>query len=170
MVRLVEPSSYFNSVNAMYRHRRERNWHPQSACLPAIDQDMASLIQLQKTKTIWCSAAGPHGNQPTFAIGTSDGVKLVRLRSQSLELLVQHLGWPRNDQGRDTLAVDFWTETTVLAGMRSGKVRLWDIRANGANVRFQHMSCVRDVRAIDEHKVLVAGLEDKVRLTRCMLC
>ncbi|KAL8933971.1 MAG: hypothetical protein Q9211_005475 [Gyalolechia sp. 1 TL-2023] len=164
MVRLVEPSSYFNGVNAMYRHRQERNWHPGSASLPAIDQDMACLIQLQKTNTIWCSAAGPHANQPIFAVGTSDGVKLVGLRNESLEILVQHLDWPRDDQGRDTLAVEFWTETTVLAGMRSGKVRLWDIRANGANVRFQHMGTVRHVRAIDEHKVLVAGLKDKLSL------
>ncbi|KAL9025854.1 MAG: hypothetical protein Q9196_005391 [Gyalolechia fulgens] len=108
--------------------------------------------------------AGPHANQPIFAVGTSDGVKLVGLRNESLEILVQHLDWPRDDQGRDTLAVEFWTETTVLAGMRSGKVRLWDIRANGANVRFQHMGTVRHVRAIDEHKVLVAGLKDKLSL------
>ncbi|KAL8718243.1 MAG: hypothetical protein Q9225_004601 [Loekoesia sp. 1 TL-2023] len=62
------------------------------------------------------------------------------------------------------VGVDFWTQNLVLGGMRSGKVRMWDIRVNGANLRFQHPSCVSHVRAIDEHKVLVAGLRHKLSM------
>lgn len=153
----------------MYRYRSDRNWHPGSACLPVIDRDVACQIQLQGINTLWCSAAGPHKNVSLFAIGTSGGVKVVGLRDlSSPEFLAQH-DWHGCDQGHDTLAIDFWTENTVLAGMRSGKVQLWDIRANGTNVRFHHSSCVRHVRAIDEHKILVAGVKDKVRRLLCDL-
>lgn len=167
MILLVEPSQYFSSLSDIYRHRRDRNWDPGSACLPVIDGDVACFIQLRGTNTIWCSAAGPHPNAPVFAVGTSRGVRLFECRDLASPECLAFQNWPCNDpsQGRDdTLAIDFWTEHAVLAGMRSGKVRLWDIRANGTNVRFQHTSCVRQVRAIDEHKVLVAGLKNSLSM------
>ncbi|KAI4132361.1 MAG: hypothetical protein LQ338_000709 [Usnochroma carphineum] len=86
------------------------------------------------------------------------------LRDESMQTSLQEYNWSDDERSHDTLAVDFWTHNNVLCGMRSGRVRMWDIRANGANVRLQHASCVSHVRAIDENKVLVAGLKNQLAL------
>ncbi|KAL8648235.1 MAG: hypothetical protein Q9210_005112 [Variospora velana] len=134
-----------------------------TAYLPEIDAQVASVVRLPgKVKTVWCSAAGPHAHHPIFAVGTSHGAKLVGLRDESVETWLQEYNWPDDERTHDTFAVEFWNRNNVICGMRSGKVRMWDIRANGANVRLQHGSCVSHIRAIDEHKILVAGLRDQL--------
>ncbi|KAI4178934.1 MAG: hypothetical protein LQ348_005492 [Seirophora lacunosa] len=158
-----EPSEYMSNLNNFRDWRRRHNYHPQTAYLPEIDAQVASIIRLpSRVKTVWCSAAGPHTRHPVFAVGTSHGAKLVGLREESVETWLQEFDWPDDERTHDTFAVDFWTRDNVMCGMRSGKVRMWDTRANGANVRLQHASCVSHIRAIDEHKVLVAGLRDQV--------
>ncbi|KAL9050809.1 MAG: hypothetical protein Q9206_004942 [Seirophora lacunosa] len=163
IIRLLQPSEYMSNLNNFRDWRRRHNYHPQTAYLPEIDAQVASIIRLpSRVKTVWCSAAGPHTRHPVFAVGTSHGAKLVGLREESVETWLQEFDWPDDERTHDTFAVDFWTRDNVMCGMRSGKVRMWDTRANGANVRLQHASCVSHIRAIDEHKVLVAGLRDQL--------
>lgn len=163
IIRLLQPSEYVINLNNFRDWRRRHNYHPQTAYLPEIDAQVASVVRLPgKVKTVWCSAAGPHAHHPIFAVGTSHGAKLVGLRDESVETWLQEYDWPDDERTHDTFAVEFWNPNNVLCGMRSGKVRMWDIRANGANVRLQHGSCVSHIQAIDEHKILVAGLRDQV--------
>lgn len=145
------------------RWQRQHSYHPETAYVPEIDANASGVVKLgRKVETVWCSAAGPHAHRSVFAVGTSVGAQLVGLRDGSVETWSQEYNWPDDEQSHDTNAVDFLSHTNVLCGMRSGKVRLWDIRSNGSNVRFQHGSCVLHVRAIDENKALVAGLDDMV--------
>ncbi|KAI4135984.1 MAG: hypothetical protein LQ341_005818 [Variospora aurantia] len=163
IIRLLQPSEYVINLNNFRDWRRRHNYHPQTAYLPEIDAQVASVVRLPgKVKTVWCSAAGPHAHHPIFAVGTSHGAKLVGLRDESVETWLQEYDWPDDERTHDTFAVEFWNPNNVLCGMRSGKVRMWDIRANGANVRLQHGSCVSHIQAIDEHKILVAGLRDQL--------
>lgn len=160
LIRLLEPWQYIANLRGQWQ--RQRNYHWRTAYLPEIDAQIGSVVRLPSSvKTVWCSAAGPY-NRPVFAVGTSHGVRLVMLRDESMQTSLQEYNWSDDERSHDTLAVDFWTHNNVLCGMRSGRVRMWDIRANGANVRLQHASCVSHVRAIDENKVLVAGLKNQV--------
>lgn len=167
MIRLIEPSAYSTIVNNALNWQRERDLDrsmPQDAYLPGIGIEPGSRVPLaEKVNTVWCSAAGPHTDSAMFAVGTSRGTQLVGSRGDAVTELRRESNWPDDETSLDTLAVDFQTHTNVLCGMRSGKVRLWDCRANDSNVKFQHGSCVTHLRAISEEKVLVAGLEDQVR-------
>lgn len=123
--------------------------------------DLSNLMLRSSSRfnTIWASAAGPHqGNQNLFAVGTSNGVMLVHLWDRAMA----EDPWAGGEYVADTLAVDFWGHWNVLSGMRNGKVRLWDLRSHGSNVRFQHASCVVNIKSLDRNQILVAGHKDKV--------
>ncbi|KAL9587936.1 MAG: hypothetical protein Q9203_003243 [Teloschistes exilis] len=123
--------------------------------------DLSGAIRRSGFNTVWASAAGPHqGDYNEFAVGTSNGVLHFRVGGDRCS--EQESRWPGDEHSADTFAVDFWGSSSVLAGMRSGKVRLWDTRSQGANVRFQHASCVVDIKTLDQHRILVAGLKNKV--------
>ncbi|KAL8991963.1 MAG: hypothetical protein Q9169_007489 [Polycauliona sp. 2 TL-2023] len=100
-----------------------------------------------------------------FAVGDSKGTSLISLSDigagSSGDIEREACG---DDGTTETLAVEFWKPELVLSGMRSGKVRLWDTRSRGTNMRFQHPSCISHIRAIDNNKVLVAGLAAKMAI------
>lgn len=163
LTRLLEPHEYRDSFNHVRDRQRPHDYHWPTAYLPPIDGDVTNTIRLPtKVNTIWCSAAGPQTYHAVFAVGTSRGAAFVALSNVAVHSWVLDYTWPDKGRSHDTLALDFWTESNLLCGMRSGKVRLWDMRANGSNVRFRHGSCVSHIRVVGENKVLVAGLENRV--------
>lgn len=167
LIPLVDPST-FRSYNESFRQRRPRvlyNHAYPSHVLPNLDGDVASLMtSSQGVHTIWASAASPRVDSTMFAVGDSKGTFLVRLTGDSVSDVGGQREWCGNEQAAETLAVDFWKPDLVLSGMRSGKVRLWDIRSKGTNVRFQHPSCISNIRAIGDDKVLVAGLAARMAI------
>ncbi|KAL9591424.1 MAG: hypothetical protein Q9179_007739 [Wetmoreana sp. 5 TL-2023] len=162
MIRLIPPSVYMTNLHNSHRYRQARNYHPGSSILPEIDNTVSSVIRLHKVNTIWDSAAGPYIDKTVFAVGNSKGAIAIGLVGNTAQTWEQKCDWPGDEQAAETLAVDFWGPDVVLAGMRSGKVRMWDLRSNGANVRFQHSTCVVNVRGLDQNQILVAGLKDKL--------
>ncbi|KAL8921135.1 MAG: hypothetical protein Q9208_005888 [Pyrenodesmia sp. 3 TL-2023] len=168
LIRLIDPSAYSTIVDNALNAHRERGVGlsiAQEAYLPEIGIEPGSRVPLvEKVNTVWCSAAGPHTNSAIFAVGTSRGTQLVGSRGDQVTVLRHESNWPDDETALDTLAVDFQTHTNVLCGMRSGKVRLWDCRANDSNIKFHHGSCITHLRVISEEKVLVAGLKDQLSL------
>ncbi|KAL8952647.1 MAG: hypothetical protein Q9222_001453 [Ikaeria aurantiellina] len=130
----------------------------------ALDDNIGSIIHPHGVNTVWASAAEPSSSRGTaFAVGTSKGVILAGLDAQTTTTSTQICNWTPDDDHSctpDTTSVDFWSPDTILAGLRNGKVRIWDTRSNGTNTRFLHhpASCVNHVRTLDENKILVAGL------------
>ncbi|KAL8834645.1 MAG: hypothetical protein Q9170_003647 [Blastenia crenularia] len=164
LVRLLEPQAYFANLERL-EHRRSMYDYGTSAFNQELDVPVGCQVQLpSKTKSIWCSVAGPHTDRAVFAIGTACGVELVEMRDRYLDPSVHRHDWPRSNQAHNTFAVDFWNHNVVLAGTRNGKVRVWDIRSNGSNVRFKHPSSTTHIRATNENKVLVAGLDRKLSM------
>ncbi|KAL8685677.1 MAG: hypothetical protein Q9218_007608 [Villophora microphyllina] len=162
MTRLIEPRQYIRNRHRARHLSDSSNYPAQRREVARIDAAVSSVIHPHKINTIWNSAAGPHTNQAVFAVGTSKGVMVVGLKGNTAQTWEQECHWPGDESAAETLAVDFWQPDVVLAGMRSGKVRMWDLRSGGATVRFQHASCVVNVRALDQNKILVAGHKDKV--------
>ncbi|KAL8856417.1 MAG: hypothetical protein Q9178_006987 [Gyalolechia marmorata] len=165
---LVDPST-FRTCNETFRQGRRGLLYDQnnpSHHLPGLDGDFARMIKYPKdpVETIWASAASPRVDSTMFAVGDSKGTSLVELVGNGAVDLDGQREWCGNGQAVETVTVDFWTPNLILSGMRSGKVRVWDIRSKGTNVRFQHPSCISNIRAIDDHKVLVAGLEAKMAI------
>lgn len=150
-----------NAHNARI-HRQNYNYHPWTRVLPVIDDNISSVTRLYNLDTIWHSVAGPHTDQCTFAVGTSKGAMTVGLVGNTAEIWTKACDWPGDEQAAGTPAVDFWNPNVVLAGMRSGKVRMWDLRSDGANVRMQHPTCVTNVKGLNQNRVLVAGLRHQV--------
>lgn len=143
-------------------HRRTP--YDRSQYLPSLDGDVPSLTTSSKgVHTIWASAASPLVSPTMFAIGDSRGTLLLSLTGNGADLSGQR-ECCGNKKPAETLAVDFWKPNHVLSGMRSGKVRLWDTRSKGTNIRFQHPSCISNIRSIDDNKVLVAGLAAKMAI------
>ena len=166
MVRLVEPH-FFSSATASVQPVPTSDAFMSNLNLPHIDQMVAAQISLQKATAIWSSSANPYAYDPLFAVGTSEGIRLLSLDRISFITSFPLLDWPDSEGRRDVLALDFWKPSLLIAGMRDGKLGLWDIRANGTTVRVQHPSAVGHVRGIDEHKFIVAGLKDKVCARDC---
>ncbi|CAO1602277.1 hypothetical protein XANCAGTX0491_005903 [Xanthoria calcicola] len=164
---LANPSA-FRVNNGNFRQRRPRGQRDHaypSHDLPNLDGDIAALFTFPKdVHTIWASAASPRIDSTMFAVGDSNGTCLVRLIGNGISDVGSQREWCGNEQAAETLTVDFWKPDLVLSGMRSGRVQIWDIRSKGMNVRFQHPSCISNVRAIDDNKVLVAGLAAKMAI------
>ncbi|KAL8682744.1 MAG: hypothetical protein Q9186_001255 [Xanthomendoza sp. 1 TL-2023] len=130
-----------------------------------LDEDINVVFRAVNVKTIWSSVASPSVDTTMFAVATSKGAMLVGLKGGTDQTWTTRADFAGDDGAADTLAVDFWNSNLVLAGMRSGKVRLWDLRSDGANnVRFQHSSSVRNIKVLDDNKILVAGLKNKMAI------
>ncbi|KAL8797422.1 MAG: hypothetical protein Q9182_007199 [Xanthomendoza sp. 2 TL-2023] len=132
--------------------------------LPNLDEDISIVFRAVNVKTIWSSVASPCVETTMFAVGTSQGAMLIGLKGGTDQTWMTRATGADDDEAADALAVDFWKSNLVLAGMRSGKVRLWDLRSDSATVRFQHPSSVRNIKALDDNKVLVAGLRNKMAI------
>ncbi|KAL8850182.1 MAG: hypothetical protein Q9221_004868 [Calogaya cf. arnoldii] len=167
LIPLVEPST-FQIQNESFQQPRPLLLHNdayQSLPFPDLTGDVVlSMPSPEGVHTIWASAASPRIDSTMFAVGDSKGTFLVRLTGNGVSDVGGQREWCGNERAPETLTVDFWKPDLVLSGMRSGKVRLWDIRSKGTNVRFQHLSCISNIRAIDDNKVLVAGLANKMAI------
>ena len=162
LLQLVPPD-HFNQSMLVAGHRIQQDpANMDSVPLPLLDVGGAAITQPRSIKTIWSSAAGPHIDTMIFAVGTSTGVATIGGRCGIHATELEAIHWPTSEANRDTLSVDFWNHQTVLAGLRNGQIRLWDTRAGGANIRFQHPSCVTHIRRHNDNQVVVAGLENKV--------
>lgn len=132
---------------------------------------MPRLSQIKDTATLWCSAARPQSDEPMFAIGTSEGVYTVRSNQAQWHLnrrpfahgdSMQH-GARKQKRSSDTLAIEWLGPNVVASGLRNSSINLGDIRSGGQVTRLQHPHSVRQIRKVDEYRIVVAGYQS-VRL------
>jgi len=65
----------------------------------------------------------------------------------------------RRRTGRsEFLAVDWLTEHVLISATRRGRLHLWDMRTQTGTARLLSNGAVESVRAIDENRLLVAGM------------
>ncbi|KAL8811985.1 MAG: hypothetical protein Q9200_001383 [Gallowayella weberi] len=155
---LKDPSAVLSDVEEM------ANDDAGSRALPNLDEDVSTELRAVNVKTVWSSVAAPYVDSTMFAVATSQGAMVIGLQGDTEQTWMTRAAGACDDEDTDTLAVEFWKSNLVLAGMRSGKVRLWDLRSDSTNVRFQHPSSVRNIKALDDNKILVAGLRNKMAI------
>ena len=64
---------------------------------------------------------------------------------------------------QDILAVEFLSDSLLAAGCRDGSFWLHDLRSEGKVQRLRFPSAITHIKGLDEHKALVAGMENNVR-------
>ncbi|CRG86732.1 hypothetical protein PISL3812_03743 [Talaromyces islandicus] len=112
--------------------------------------------------SMWCSAAKPGSdNDPIFAIGTSDGLYILRDRG-GMDLIHANITLPtRRPRGAsedvDLLALDWLSPTVIATGFRNSLVGLYDVRSRGFATRIKHPRSVGQVKRVDENRLVVAG-------------
>ncbi|QKX60728.1 uncharacterized protein TRUGW13939_07874 [Talaromyces rugulosus] len=123
----------------------------------------ASQLPLELTghdSTMWCSAARPDsGNDPFFAVGTSEG--LYTFRQGDMALTRANINLPKRSRKAskdvDLLALDWLSPTVIATGFRNSLVGLYDVRSSGFATRIQHPRSVGQVKRVDENRLVVAG-------------
>ena len=96
-------------------------------------------------------------SESLVAIGRYNGFDVVNPAAS-----VRHLDPVETES--DVLAVHWKSPTVVLAGARNGVVWLYDRRSRIGIMRLNHPSAVTAIRAPDEYRVTVAGMQDQVGL------
>ncbi|KAI5273770.1 hypothetical protein E4T47_03075 [Aureobasidium subglaciale] len=102
--------------------------------------------------TLWTASPSPMGAaSDVIAIGSSEGVYMLNAQGDYL----QH-----HRLREDVRSIDWLTPNVAVGGTRTGPVYLWDVRADGASLRFKHTSGVTGVRSLgDGSRVLVSGFK-----------
>jgi hypothetical protein len=109
---------------------------------------------------MWCSAARPDsGNDPFFAVGTSEG--LYTLRQGDITLTRADINLPKRSRKAskdvDLLALDWLSPTVIATGFRNSLVGLYDVRSSGFATRIRHPRSIGQVKRVDENRLVVAG-------------
>lgn len=111
---------------------------------------------------MWCSAAQPSsGNDPIFAIGTSDG--LYTLNAELSAVVQADIKLPKVRRKRnaskdvDLLALDWLSPTVIATGFRNSLLGLYDVRSRGFATRIKHPGSIGQVKRVDENRLVVAG-------------
>ena len=76
---------------------------------------------------------------------------------------------PSHDTTSSVLAVRWLSPYLLSAGFRNGQVQLFDKRVQKHIATWQHPSTVASIRAADEYRFVVAGLQDQVMPTTELL-
>ncbi|KAL1978859.1 hypothetical protein VTN31DRAFT_1718 [Thermomyces dupontii] len=125
------------------------------------------LSQIKDTATLWCSAARPQSDESMFAIGTSEGLYTVRSNQAQWHLnrkpfayaeAARH-GARKQKRFSDTLAVEWLGQNVIASGQRNSSINLGDLRSGGQVTRLQHPHSVRQIRKVDEYRIVVAGYQ-----------
>lgn len=116
---------------------------------------------LDQETSYWASAANPTLQIPSCAIATSNGA-FIQTAHES--------GWRAegglSHDAPEVMAVDWQSENVVIKGCKDGGVRLWDKRSPAEEIlRFQHPSQINHAKCPDANRIVVAGLDSRVRIS-----
>ena len=101
--------------------------------------------------------SGRKETEIVIAIGTNHSFLTVERSGPKTEVF-------EHKTQSDILAVHTGLPKTILAGARDGAVWLYDLRSRESVRRLKHPSAVTGIRSADEYRVVVAGMQDQVRL------
>lgn len=123
------------------------------------------LLRPSTETSIWTSLPSPQSSAPTIALGTSHGINfLTETSSNWVEARTL-------TTTSDVFALEWMSANGVLAaGCRNGSVRIYDQRGKKMiGMELRHGSAVTGVRKVDEWKVVVCGLESRVKILQNFL-
>ncbi|MCJ1340407.1 hypothetical protein MMC09_005702 [Bachmanniomyces sp. S44760] len=127
---------------------------------PTIDKGVTINFRMPDSKTtLYDSSPNPSPSKPTVAIAASGSIHVL---TESFTNYYDCDGDIKTSTS-DVLALTWMTPTLLAAGRRDGIVELHDIRSAGSVNRLRHPSAIAHMKAVDEFRVVVAGLENKVR-------
>ncbi|KAI9823337.1 MAG: hypothetical protein M1832_002561 [Thelocarpon impressellum] len=134
-----------------------------------LDVGVHVILRPHARTSVWTSACAPRSG--TIAVGTGAGVILIHETPSAFAPQPASLGslsdWANRSipAPSDVLAIEFLTDAVFLAGMRDGAVESLDTREPRKRaLAIRHPSAVTHVRRVDEHRVVVNGLESSLRL------
>jgi len=109
--------------------------------------------------SVWGACVNSDHSNPTTAVATSRGIRCIYPNLSST-----HPNWAvhEDDDHSDVLAVRWLSPFLLVGGCRSGLVDLHDQRVPKKVDLLKHSSAVTSLRSIDEHRVLVAGMNNQV--------
>lgn len=145
LTRLRDPADFGRSIQKIGSPRTER-------------------VRINQPKLQWwASAAKPGSNANMFVLGGHNITALVYPMQASWQVE------PHPVPNTDNLSVDWLDQNVFASGARSGDVFLRDTRSNGMSARFKFLGAINHVKKLDEHKIVVAGMNDNVSLYRLEL-
>lgn len=112
--------------------------------------------------SIWGACVSPDPSNPTIAAATSRGICCIYLGVSSTD---QQCTVEKEDDHSDVLAARWLSPFLLLGGCRSGLVELHDRRVRKKLNLLKHSSAATSIRSIDEHRVVVAGMNHQVSST-----
>ena len=130
--------------------------------------DLESLVDhpavnISVDTDIWCSAARP--SDPGFAVGLTGRMNVLFPRESGWDMSEcrrsQRINLSKNDRIH---AIDWLDSNVILQGIRTGKVLLMDLRSQCSAPRLQHPEGINYVRALDQNRIVVAGVKNRVCL------
>ncbi|KAL6720232.1 hypothetical protein ACLMJK_002153 [Lecanora helva] len=143
------------------------------------ESNMSILIRSSNPdlETFWSSSPRPLCHRSDFAIGTSSGITLIAEQEATWllesEMNFNRIRYPRQHSRRqylpvDVFALDWLSGNVVMGGSRDGSVTLWDVRSSsytgGTSTPVLHPSVINHIRRLNDNKVLVAGIENKMAI------
>ena len=102
-----------------------------------------------------CPVDGSHSSGVSIAYATTEGVFIARPFPTSLDMDVDHLLCMGH---KEQMTVGYRDPNTLMAGARSGKIRLADLRVHKSVLRLGHGSAVSAMRWMNDSLILVHGL------------
>lgn len=109
--------------------------------------------------SVWGAHVSSDHSNPTIAVATSRGVRCMYPTTN------RNWAVDEDKDCSDVLAVRWLSPCLLMGGCRSGLVDLHDRRVPKKIKLLQHSSAVTGIRSIDEHRVVVAGMNHQVTLT-----
>ncbi len=125
----------------------------------ALNSPIRSQVCQPSTGSNWASSARPCCSTSDFALATDMGVVLITQRGGDIPLM------STLETHTTVLAVDWLDQNILIGGCRNGHVLLWDTRTTGRHAtenRFLHPSCVGHVKRVNENRIAVAGLSNRL--------
>ncbi|KAI9735256.1 MAG: hypothetical protein M1834_001846 [Cirrosporium novae-zelandiae] len=133
---------------------REEEWNLH---WPVIEEPVYTTLRLGPDLSIWCSKSSPFG--PSFAVGTSYGCDVFTSSSDAWTRTMHQCYRTKTDHR----AIEFLSPNIIIAGLLDGTLTLYDTRTGERRVqRLRHASKVTHLAAIDEMRVVCAGLQNNL--------
>ncbi|TVY35631.1 hypothetical protein LSUB1_G004755 [Lachnellula subtilissima] len=110
---------------------------------------------------IFSSTPAPPDSPYLFAFGSSYGILGLRKSDFSLSWFKSDF-YPRGENPSDVFAVEFLADNhnVLLSGGRKGILNIADLRVPNTSSEdvITHPSCITHIRQLDNHRIIVAGL------------
>ena len=119
---------------------------------------MSYKLHPSRSDYVWDSDADSDSAQPTIAAATSKGIYYLKMTTTG----TYDSDETKTTSKSDVLAVRWLSPKLLLGGCRNGNVLLYDQRVEKDVQALYHPSGVVRLRVVDEHRVVVAGMEDQL--------